>query len=237
MRTVGMTLRSWICVALAGAGCGASTQMVPAHTATRAHELPGAAEANVGGVRLLVEGDAWPGKSATLASGVSAILVVVENRGDRPVVIRRDDFALQGASGERFATIAPSQVPLAGPQDPVPVPVPTFSTDQADRSNAISPSPSPNRAGTLARMETSFPDNPLVFRTATIAPQSFRHDIESRALTEGTLIPGQKRAGFVYFAGGLAGERQLTFEARVQKPGAGGRPFDVAMADIPLRVK
>jgi hypothetical protein len=117
------------------------------------------------------------------------------------------------------------------------VPAPVFSADEATRSNTISPAPGPNPVGSLSRVETSFPDNPLVFRTAVITPQSFRHDIESRALTEGTLVPGQKRAGFVYFAGGLAGERQLTFEARVQKPGAGGRPFDVAMADIPLRVK
>jgi hypothetical protein len=237
MRTVAITFGSWICVALAGAGCVAGTQLVPARTATRAPELPSAAEANVGGVRLLVEGDAWPGKAATLARGVSAILVVVENRGDRPVVIRRDDFALQGAYGERFATIAPSQVPAAGPQDPIPVPAPVFSVDEADRSNVISPAPGPNPAGSLSRVETSFPENPLVFRTAVITPQSFRHDIESRALSEGTLVPGQRWAGFVYFAGGLAGERQLTFEARVHKPGAGGRPFDVAMADIPLRVK
>lgn len=235
--TFGISLRSWFCVALAGAGCGASTQLVPAQTATRASEQPSAAEANVGGVRLLVEGDAWPGKSATLARGVSAILVVVENRGDRPVVIRRDDFALQGAGGERFATIAPSQVPAAGPRDPIPLPAPVFSADEAGRSHLISPAPGPNPVNSLSRVETSFPDNPLVFRTAVITPQSFRRDIESRALAEGTLVPGQKRAGFVYFAGGLAGERQLTFEARVQKPGAGGRPFDVAMADIPLRVK
>lgn len=237
MRTVALSWGSWICVALAGVGCGASTQMVPAHTASRAPEQPSAAEANVGGVRLLVEGDAWPGKSATLASGVSAILVIVENRGDRPVVIRRDDFALQGAGGERFATIAPSQVPAAGPPEPVPMPAPVFSADEADRSNLMTPTPGPNQAGSLSRVETSFPRNPLVFRTAVITPQSFRHDIESRALTEGTLVPGQKRAGFVYFAGGLAGERQLTFEARVLKPGAGGRHYDVAMADIPLRVK
>jgi hypothetical protein len=89
----------------------------------------------------------------------------------------------------------------------------------------------------LSRVETSFPQNPLDFRTATITPQSFRRDLEARALTEGTLIPGQKRAGFVYFVGGLGGEDHVTLEARLQKPGHGSRPFDVAMADIPLRVK
>ena len=52
-----------------------------------------------------------PGRSATLARGVSAILVIVENHSDRPVDVRRDDFALQGASGERFTTVAPSEVP------------------------------------------------------------------------------------------------------------------------------
>src|SRR5215831_11545600 len=102
MRMAAIALGSWIGVALAGAGCGAGTQLVPAHGANRAHDQPSAAEANVGGVRLLVEGDAWPGRSATLAQGVSAILVIVENHSDRPVEVSRDDFTLQGASGERF---------------------------------------------------------------------------------------------------------------------------------------
>ena len=163
--------------------------------------------------------------------------MIVENHSDRPVEIRRDDFALQGASGERFTTVAPNEVPAAGPQDPIPVPAPVFSEDPADRSDLISPAPGPNPVGSLSRVETSFPQNPLDFRSATITPQSFRRDIESRALAEGTLMPGQKRAGFVYFVGGLGGEHHVTLEARLQKPRDGARPFDVAMADIPLRVK
>ena len=122
-------------LALASAGCGAGTQLVPARGANRAPDQPSAAEANVGGVRLLVEGDAWPGRSATLARGVSAVLVIVENHSDRPVEIQRDDFALQGASGERFTTVAPSEVPAAGPQEPIPVPAPVFSGPRADRSD------------------------------------------------------------------------------------------------------
>src|SRR5581483_12078026 len=236
MRTAAIALGSWICVALAGAGCGAGTQLVPAHTANRAPDQPSAAEASVGGVRLLVEGDAWPGRSATLARGVSAILVIVENHSDQPVDVRRDDFALQGASGERFTTVAPSEVPAAGPQEPIPVSVPAFSAEPVER-DPISAPPGPNRAASLSRVETSFPENPLAFRTATVTPQSFRHDLESRALAEGTLIPGQKRAGFAYFVGGLGGEHHVTLEARLQKPGDGKRPFDVALADIPLRVK
>ena len=236
MRRAAIALGSWMGVALAGAGCGAGTQLVPAHGANRAPEQPSAAEANVGGVRLLVEGDAWPGRSATLARGVSAVLVIVENHSDRPVDIRRDDFALQGASGERFTTVAPSEVPAGGPEEPIPVPAPVFSGPPVER-DPISPPPGPNRAASLSRVETSFPQNPLDFRTATVTPESFRHDLESRALTEGTLTPGQKRAGFVYFVGGLGGEDRVTLEARLQKPRTGSRPFDVAMADIPLRVK
>ena len=236
MRTAAIALGSWICVALAGAGCGAGTQLVPARLANRAPDQPSAAEASVGGVRLLVEGDAWPGRSATLARGVSAILVIVENHSDRPVEVRRDDFALQGAGGERFTTVAPSEVPAAGPQEPIPTSVPVFSAGPVER-DPISPPPGPNRAASLSRVETSFPENPLDFRTATVTPQSFRHDLESRALAEGPLIPGQKRAGFVYFVGGLGGEHHVTLEARLQKVSDGRRPFDVAMADIPLRVK
>jgi hypothetical protein len=236
MRTVAIAMGSWICVALAGAGCGAGTQLVPAPAANRAPDQPSAAEARVGGVRLLVDGDAWPGKSAALARGVSAILVIVENHSDRPVEVRRDDFALQGASGERFTTVAPSEVPAAGPPEPIPVPTPVFSGEPVE-PNSISPPPGPNRVVDLSRVETSFPQNPLDVRTAIVSPQSFRRDLESRALAEGTLIPGQKRAGFVYFVGGLGGEDHVTLEARLQKPGPGGRPFDVAMADIPLRVK
>jgi len=237
MRMAAITLGSWIGVALASAGCGAGTQLVPARTANRAPDQPSAAEANVGGVRLLVEGDAWPGRSAALARGVSAVLVIVENHSDRPVDIRRDDFALQGASGARFATVAPSEVPAAGPQEPIPVLAPVFSAPAERDPISPPPGPGPSRAGSVSRVETSFPQSPLDFRTATITPQSFRRDLEARALAEGTLIPGQKRAGFVYFVGGLGGEDHVTLEARLQKPRHGARPFDVAMADIPLRVR
>lgn len=238
MRRAAIALGSWIGVALASTGCGAgTTRLVPARGANRAPDQPSAAEANVGGVRLLVEGDAWPGRSATLARGVSAVLVIVENHSDRAVDIRRDDFALQGASGERFMTVAPSEVPAGGPQEAIAVPAPVFSEAPAERSDLVPPNPGPNRAGSLSRVETSFPQNPLDFRPVTITPQSFRRDLESRALAEGTLIPGQKRAGFVYFVGGLGGEEHVTLEARLQKPRSGSRPFDVAMADIPLRVK
>jgi hypothetical protein len=236
MRRAAIALGSWIGVALAGAGCGAGTQLVPAHGANRAPDLPSAAEASVGGVRLLVEGDAWPGRSATLARGVSAVLVIVENHSDRPVDIRRDDFALQGARGERFTTVAPSEVPAAGPEEPIPVPAPVFS-GPAVEPDPISPPPGPNQAASLSRVETSFPQNPLDFRTATVTPQSFRHDLESRALAEGTLTPGQTRAGFVYFVGGRGGGHPVTLVAGLQTPPSGSRPFDVAMADIPLRVK
>jgi hypothetical protein len=184
-----------------------------------------------------VEGDAWPGRSAALARGVSAILVIVENHGNRPVVIHRDDFALQGARGERFASIPPSQVPAAGPSKPIPLPEPVFSRAPIDERQLISPPPGPNQVSSLSRVETSFPQNPLDFRTATVSPESFRRDIETRALAEGALPPGQKRAGFIYFAGGLGGERQLTFEARLEKSREAGRPFDVALANIPLRVQ
>jgi len=237
MWTAAVFFGSWVCVALASAGCGRGTQLVPARAANRAPEQPSAAVADVGGVRLLVEGDAWPGRSATLARGVSAILVIVENHGNRPVVIHRDDFALQGAGGERFASIAPSEVPAAGPGEPIPLPEPVFSSAPIAERRVLSPPPGPNEVNSLSRVETSFPQNPLDFRTATVTPQTFRRDIETRALAEGALAPGEKRAGFVYFAGGLGGERQLTFEARLEKSREPGRPFDVAMANIPLRVQ
>jgi hypothetical protein len=237
MRTTAIAFGSWVCLALATAGCGHGTQLVPAHAANRAPEQPSAAVAEVGGVRLLVEGDGWPGQSTTLARGVSAVLVIVENQSNRPVVIHRDDFALQGAGGERFATIAPAEVPAAGPSQPVPLPEAVFSSAPIAERRVISPPPGPNEVNSLSRVETSFPQNPLDFRTATVTPKNFRRDIETRALVEGTLAPGQKRAGFVYFAGGLGGERQLTFEARLEKTREGGRPFDIAMANIPLRVQ
>ena len=235
MRMAAIALGFWIGIGLASAGCGAGTQLVPARGPT-GRRPPSAAQANVGGVRLLVEGDAWPGRSATLARDVSAVLVIVENHSDRPVEIRRDDFALQGraASGSR---------PWRRTRCRPPVPK-SRSRCRRPCSAKLRPTAatwffrSGSEPGGVAEPRgASFPQNPLDFRPATITPQSFRRDLESRALAEGTLIPGQKRAGFVYFVGGLGGEDHVTLEARLQKPRSGSRPFDVAMADIPLRVK
>ena len=137
MRTTAIAFGSWICVALASAGCGAGTQLVPAHAANRAPEQPSAAEANVGGVRLLVEGDAWPGQSATLARGVSAVLVIVENQqrsagGDPPRRLRAAGRGRRAVPDHRAA--ARCRPPARS--EPIPVPAPVFSEAPAKRSDA-----------------------------------------------------------------------------------------------------
>jgi hypothetical protein len=229
----------WASLALVSGGCGGK-QLVPAAAANRAVEQPSAAVADVGGVRLLVEGDAWPGRSATLARGVTAVLVIVENRGDRPLVVHHNDFVLEGEGGERFTTLSPNEVPIGGPHDAIPAFETVFSPADAPQSgDAIRPPPAPNPVNSVSVRETSFPENPLYYRSGTSTPTSFRRDVEARALTDGTLAPGQKRAGFVYFAGGLGGERRLTFQARLERTGgsSAGRHTDVALANIPLRVQ
>jgi hypothetical protein len=194
MRTAATIGFGWLAsLTLVGGGCGGH-QLVPAASANRAVEQPSAAVADVGGVRLLVEGDAWPGRSATLARGVTAVLVIVENRGDRPLAVHRGDFVLEGEGGERFTTLAPTEVPIAGPHQPIPRFDAVFSpADPLPNGEAIRPPPPPNPVNSVSIRETSFPESPLYYRSGTTTPVTFRHDVEARALTDGTLAPGQKR--------------------------------------------
>ncbi len=237
--TAAVVFGSWVGFALVGGvGCG-GPKLVPAVSANRAPEQPSAAVADVGGVRLLVEGDAWPGRSATLARGVTPVLVIVENRGDRPLVVHHDDFVLEGEAGERFTTMSPSEVPIAGPSEPLATMEKVFSpADPPQPGDSVRPPPAPNPVESVSVRETSFPSNPLYFRAGTSSPATWRRDILARALTDGPLAPGQKRAGFVYFAAGLGGEKHLTLQARLERTGnTAGRHADVAMANIPMRVQ
>ena len=237
--TAAVVFGSWVGLALVGGvGCG-GPKLVPAVSANRAPEQPSAAVADVGGVRLLVEGDAWPGRSAALARGVTPVLVIVENRGDRPLVVHHDDFVLEGEGGERFTTMSPDRVPIPGPGVPLATMETVFSpADPPQSGDSVRPPPPPNTVNSQSIRATSFPENPLFYRAGTSSPATWRRDILARALTEGPLAPGQKRAGFVYFAAGLGGEKHLTLQARLERTGnTAGRHTDVAQANIPMRVQ
>lgn len=89
-------------------GC-ATAMLAPATDARRVPGLASGADAEVSGVRIIAEVDAWPGDRRILGQ-VQPIRITIENHGTAPVRIRYDDFVLATAKGKRYPALPPVRV-------------------------------------------------------------------------------------------------------------------------------
>ena len=105
-----------------GAGCGYQRELVPTSAADRLPDRKEAAVEDRNGVRLTIDGDSWPSDTLPLGQGVTPVLVTIENHSGAPVQVSREDFALQGESGQRYAALAPADVPIPGSESPATTP-------------------------------------------------------------------------------------------------------------------
>jgi hypothetical protein len=205
---------------------------------------PRVAFEDLGGVLLTVEGAAWPADTAALAPGVTALYVTVQNAGERPLLVSRRGFALQGASGRRYPALPPAGVPVREGDRAETVVQPVFGPSdpgdghgdgQDDGLRPLPPAPPP--VPQLSRRETSFPYGRFEFKERPVAAAVRRHEPAARALPEGTLARGETIAGFVYFdAAAVEAEQRLLLEAAVAEPQPDSA-LRIARATIPLRVQ
>lgn len=94
--------------AVLAAGCATTATLTPAPSA----EETGAAHAalaEVDGVNVIAQAQAWDG-SRVVTDHVTPIQVRIENDRGEPLRLRYQDFALEGASGHRYAALPPFQV-------------------------------------------------------------------------------------------------------------------------------
>lgn len=90
---------------LLAAGCVSETRLIPFSATSPQRADTAMAEEQQ--VRLVADGDAWRGNPSRLEHYLTPVLVRIDNRGDRPLVVRHDLFELVGESGFRYATLSP----------------------------------------------------------------------------------------------------------------------------------
>lgn len=118
----------WIVAGFALIGCaGGYQQLEPAPSAQTLPQEKDTAVKTVAGVRVTVEGDAWPGSPAVLTK-ITPVRVTIENRHGSKLKIRYSDFSLRLESGKRYAALPPFQIrgtvktpSLTGPYSPRPI--------------------------------------------------------------------------------------------------------------------
>jgi hypothetical protein len=239
-KMVGFAFGSLLCGAL-GAGCGYEGALMPVGSMDGVPELRPAVYKDVDGIRLIIEGDRWPSDVVPLARGVAAVRVTVDNHSGAAVLVRHDEFALEGQAGYRFAALPPNAVPVPNSDQPTMIVQPIFGPGGAAWHDNLRPLPmGPHPAPELSRWETSFPYDQFYYKGVTLSPAERRGQPQASALPEGVLPNGRRAAGFVYFvtAGDAGADHGLVFEARLAKaPSANGAAVSVASASIPMRFR
>jgi hypothetical protein len=95
-------------VAAAGLfGCATEPVLVPGPGASQPAGAPQVAFADVSGVRLWANGDAWQGTPSSLEQVLTPVQVTLENHSGQPIRIAYKDFTLLGGTGFRYAALPP----------------------------------------------------------------------------------------------------------------------------------
>lgn len=194
--------------------------------------------ANVEGVHVEVDGDAWEADPENLDT-VVPLQVTVKNASGRPLRLRFREFALVGPQGSRLAVLPPLTLDgMALADTPVSVLVPeelagVSAGEEAAGGSGLEPVPleEPLDPGFEARgyyvsptygdvwrglepWEGSFTPDPLYYDTYLAQwPVSLpTEDMVRRAIPEGVLAPGGEVSGFLFFQDVPQGMESVTFQ-------------------------
>jgi hypothetical protein len=215
---------------VASAGCG-HERLEPASGARLASDTSDAVVAVDAGVRVVASLNDWRGAPTALPDEVTPIKIRVVNRGNRPVSILYENFALEGRGGRRYRVIP--AIPLAhatllagmGPIEPL---YATSNFEVAARYHDIYPSLDPWPAP-LSREDRTSKETDVRWKG-----QAPGREVCRMELPEGVLAPEGEITGYLYFEDPTRRESLLTLDADLVS--ANGRDT-VASIKIPLLVK
>lgn len=178
------------------------------------------------GVRVFVNGAMWRGQPASLWKVLTPVSVRIENRSGKALRVAYGDFALVGASGFRYAAVAPlsgNNAPTSGLEEKSPGVVPA----------AYHPATPPRRPRPAPRFYhrhfyvaphyryfypgfRTWPHpyyyDPFYYQRYSWAPPLPSEDMLSEALPEGALADEGHVQGFLYFQPVTQRESQVRFE-------------------------
>lgn len=221
--------RSAIAFLIAGGlgvvGCGHG-HLVPAATAKVVPGTDGAAFVVADGLRCTAESAAWAGRPGDLPSFVAPIKVRIRNDSDQPVRVRYQDFVLLGTDGRKYRPLPPVPMDHAGV--------------------TINPIYAANKFFVAPLFHDVYPDLPPwtdpLPRDQALYDQEYAKWGDSRpgrhvlreGLPEGMLDGGGSVTGFLYFESPVSREDRATFEAELERGGAGSG--HATTIKIPFRV-
>lgn len=215
-------------------GCVSTTtlQPLPSTPTTRA----GAPLAEDAGVRLVADGNAWKGIPSTLGRLVTPVELRLENQGERPLRIALEDFTLVGTSRFEYAALTPTQLSREDPSG-------VGGSGLEENPPVAAPFVGGRVLGPGFAWGTGFygPGWMGPFADPFYGPYASSYafeplpteDMMKSALPEGTLPPGGKLTGFLYFQNVGEREGQVTLRARLvdartgEQFGALTIPFEV----------
>lgn len=166
-----------------------------------------------GAIEITVEYAEWP-ENVRITEEVTPIRILIENRGDEPVSVRYEDFALFGNSGSTYRALPPfdiegSAIVLGGPDTSLSNPAIEY------RSFRVFQPYGPVYPG----LDTF--GGPYYYEGyySETYPRWPRRELPTeemleRALPEGVIDPGGRLAGWLYFERVDDDETWVVFEAR-----------------------
>ncbi|WP_223641336.1 hypothetical protein [Corallococcus sp. EGB] len=225
------------------AGCAAQTTLRPTPTEGVLQGNRGSAITEQAGVRLTADASAWRGSPSDLERRLTPVYVRVENQGDRPLRLQYRDFALVGQESRfRYSALSPLAIRRATSSRETQAPA-TISPAVAPRGRVwvgggFAYRPGPWRRGWGPGWygpPWGGPFYPPYYPGPTYYDSSLpTTDMINNALPEGTLEPGGRMEGFLYFQGVVHRESAVTLQlqlvdAQTGEPfGSLGIPFEVS---------
>lgn len=225
-------MRAWwgVLTSMVFVGCIPQAQLRPSPEAQALAQEPAAAVTEQAGIRLVADAAAWKGRPGNLERRLTPVEVRLENRGERPLRIRYEQFDLLGGSRFQYTAMAPLSV----------------KDDGSSRTRcvaAMDPLYWHNTWGWRGPLGWRRPwglgpfygpfYSPYYAPSVACEDPLPTQDMLKQALPEGTLAPGGSISGFLYFQGITEREREVVLQARLvdaetgEKFGELGIPFEV----------
>ncbi|RKH37957.1 hypothetical protein [Corallococcus sicarius] len=228
------------------AGCAAETKLRPTPAAELVQNNKGkdssTAIAEQQGVRLVADGTAWRGHPSDLERRLTPVYVRLENQGTRALEVQYPDITLVGeASRFRYTALAPLSLRQAlssrehtapGEATPGAVIAPASSWRVGVGVGIGGYGYGPWRGYGPYYGPWGSPFYPYPYALSCQEPLP-TEDMLNSALPEGTLAPGGKLEGFVYFQGVARREDAVTLQVKLVDATT-GESFGVL--DIPFQV-
>jgi hypothetical protein len=202
-------------------------------------------QANVAGVLVLVDGNAWKGDPPDLGQLFTPVLVTIENHSGKTVRVSYADFNLSGSTGFKYSAIPPmsakGQIGWADPSSSkIPIQLAVYEPEpgKAALSGRVQLAAwehgfdhdrfmvAPHFAAFYPGWEAwpyAYPYDPFYYDSlyAYWPEQLPTQDMLSKALPEGAVQDNGKVAGFIYFQGVGNRESSVTFAMNLVDPSNG----------------